>query len=60
MAKIVQFLRETRTEMKAVIWPTKTRAALYGLVVIIFSLVLGYVLFGFDEAFRILLRGIIF
>jgi preprotein translocase subunit SecE len=59
MAKVGQFLRETRAEMKHVTWPTRRRAMLYALVVIIFSVVLGYLLFGFDALFQTGLRSIL-
>lgn len=60
MAKIGQFLRETRIEMKHVVWPTRTRAIVYAVVVIVFSLALGYLLGGFDLLFRSGLRTILF
>jgi preprotein translocase subunit SecE len=59
MAKLGQFLRETRAEMKHVTWPTRHRAMIYALVVIIFSVVLGYLLFGFDALFQTALRSIL-
>jgi preprotein translocase SecE subunit len=51
-----QFLINTRTELKHVVWPTRARAITYALIIIVFSLVLGYVLFGFDALFRELLK----
>lgn len=59
MSKAGQFLRETRAEMKHVTWPTRRRALLYALVVIIFSAALGYLLFGFDILFQTGLRSIL-
>jgi preprotein translocase SecE subunit len=60
MASITKFLRETKAEMKHVIWPTKPKAVIYALVVIIFSVALGYLLFGFDQLFQIGLRSVLF
>ena len=51
-----QFLINTRNELKHVVWPTRARAFTYALIIIVFSLVLGYVLFGFDALFRELLK----
>ena len=59
MAKVGQFLNETRAEMKHVVWPTRRKALLYALVVVIFSLALGYMLWGFDTIFQSLLRSIL-
>lgn len=49
--KIAKFLRETKNEMRHVIWPTRSRAMLYAAVVVIFSVALGYLLGGFDMLF---------
>lgn len=51
-----QFLINTRNELKHVVWPTRARAITYAIIIIVFSLVLGYVLFGFDAIFRELLK----
>jgi len=53
-----QFLINTRNELKHVVWPTRTRALVYAAIIIVFSLVVGYVLFAFDELFRQLLKAI--
>lgn len=59
MASPLQFLKETRSEMKAVTWPTRRKALLYATVIVIFSLGLGYVLAGFDVFFREILKTLI-
>jgi preprotein translocase SecE subunit len=53
---VAKFLRETQSEMRQVIWPTRTRAILYAAVVIIFSVVIGYLLGGFDMLFQSVLK----
>lgn len=53
-----QFLTNTRAELKQVVWPTRARALSYAAIIIVFSVVLGYVLFGFDELFRQVLKAI--
>lgn len=57
--KFIQFLRETKGEMSQVTWPKRKHLFLYTAVVIIFSLVLGYVLGGFDTLFHAGLRSLI-
>lgn len=57
--KITQFLKETKGEMKQVSWPTKRRVFIYTLVIIIFSLALGYVLGAFDTLFQAGLRSLV-
>jgi preprotein translocase SecE subunit len=53
-----QFLINTQNELKHVVWPTRARAITYAAIIIVFSLVLGYVLFAFDEFFRQILKAI--
>lgn len=48
MAKPIQFLKETRAELKQVTWPSRSRAILYTAIVILFSAGVGYMLGGFD------------
>lgn len=60
MSKITTFFRETYTEMKHVNWPSRKRAVIYALVVIIFSAALGYLLGGFDTLFRSILQGALY
>ncbi|HVY35726.1 MAG TPA: preprotein translocase subunit SecE [Candidatus Paceibacterota bacterium] len=56
--KLLDFFKETKAEMRHVIWPTRRRALIYGIVVIVFSVALGYLLGGFDTLFRTVLKGI--
>lgn len=57
--KLLQFFKETKVEMKSVVWPTRSRAVKYALIIIAFSLILGYVLGGFDALFREILKSVI-
>lgn len=57
--KPIQFLKETKSEMKHVTWPTRRRAAIYAVLIILFSIALGYTLGGFDSLFGELLKKII-
>jgi preprotein translocase subunit SecE len=54
--KPIQFLKDTRTELRNVVWPTRTRAITYGLIIIGFSLGLGYLLGAFDMLFKEVLK----
>ncbi len=57
--KPIQFLKETRGELKHVIWPTRPRAVMYAAIIIVFSLALGYGLGAFDQLFRFILKTVI-
>ena len=58
MAKL-GFLKQTRNEMRHVVWPSRARTVAYTLIIITFSLALGYFLSGVDSVFRAGLRAII-
>lgn len=58
MAKL-GFLRETRNEMRHVVWPSRARTIAYTVIIIVFSLAFGYFLSGVDSIFRAGLRAII-
>ncbi|HEY0979791.1 MAG TPA: preprotein translocase subunit SecE [Candidatus Paceibacterota bacterium] len=58
MAKL-GFLRQTRNEMRHVVWPSRARTVAYTLIIIGLSLALGYFLSGVDSVFRAGLRALI-
>jgi preprotein translocase subunit SecE len=58
--KIKQFLKETKGEMKQVSWPSRRHIIIYTIVVIVFSLLLGYVLGAFDTLFQAGLKSLIY
>ena len=60
MAKVVQFFKESKAELKKVVWPTKEDVISSIKVVIIstiiVALVLGLLDLGFSQLFRILMK----
>ena len=60
MAKVIQFFKESRAELKKVVWPTKDDVISSIKVVIIstifVALILGLLDLGFTALFRILLK----
>lgn len=51
MSKITEYFKETKTELKHVIWPTKKQTIFYTLIVIILSVLIAYLLGIFDFVF---------
>jgi len=49
--KITEYLKETKAELKHVIWPSRSQTLLYTLIVIILSVVVAYYLGVFDFLF---------
>jgi preprotein translocase subunit SecE len=56
---IATFLKETRNELRHVVWPSRRRAIAYTVIIIVLSVLLGYILSGLDTGFRALLGSII-
>ena len=60
MAKVIQFFKESRAELKKVVWPTKDDVISSIKVVIVstivVALILGLLDLGFSELFRIVMR----
>lgn len=60
MAKVVQFIKESRAELKKVVWPTKEDVISSIKVVIISTIVVAVVLglldLGFSQLFRIIMK----
>ena len=60
MAKVVQFFKESRAELKKVVWPTRDDVVSSIKVVIvstiIVALILGLLDLGFSQLFRIILK----
>ena len=59
MAKVFQFFKESRAELKKVVWPTKADVLSSIKVVIIstfvVAIILGLLDFGFSQLFRLIL-----
>ena len=60
MAKVIQFFKESKAELRRVVWPTKDDVISSIKVVIIstilVALILGLLDLGFTELFRILMK----
>ena len=60
MAKVIQFVKESRAELKKVVWPTRDDVVSSIKVVIIstiiVALILGLLDLGFTELFRIVMK----
>ncbi len=56
MQKFIEYLKDTRAEMKHVSWPTKDQTVSYTILVIILSVTVALFLGAFDAAFRKLLE----
>ena len=53
MSKITEYIKETRFELKNVVWPTRAQTILYTIVVIVLSVVIAYLLGFFDFLFSL-------
>ncbi|OGJ06079.1 preprotein translocase subunit SecE [Candidatus Nomurabacteria bacterium RIFOXYC2_FULL_36_19] len=51
MSKITEYFKETRGELKHVIWPSRSQTLYYTLIVIVLSVVVAYYLGVFDFIF---------
>ncbi len=51
MSKITEYLKETRAELKHVIWPSRSQTLYYTLIVIVLSVLIAYYLGVFDFIF---------
>ena len=60
MAKVVQFFKESKAELKKVVWPTKEDVLSSIKVVIIYTVVVAVILglfdLGFTQLFRLLMK----
>ncbi len=59
MTKIIDYIKETKGEMKHVSWPTRKQTVAYTLAVIAISIVVSLYLGLFDFIFKILLENFI-
>jgi len=51
MSKITEYFKETKMELKHVIWPTKHQTIVYSIIVVILSVLIAYILGVFDFIF---------
>ena len=59
MSKITEYFKETKTELKHVIWPNRKQTIYYTLIVIVLSVIVAYYLGIFDFIFSQGLQKII-
>lgn len=59
MAKLIEYIKETRAELKHVSWPTRKQAIVFTVVVIVISLITAAYLGAFDYIFTTLLKLVI-
>ncbi len=57
--KLFIYLKQTKTEVKKINWPTRDQAIRYSLVVIAISLVVAFFLGGLDFVFSSILKAVI-
>jgi len=51
MSKIIEYFKETKIELKHVIWPNRQQTIFYSLIVIVLSILIAYLLGVFDFIF---------
>ncbi len=56
---IVKYFRDTKSEMKKVVWPTKKQIINNTIVVLVVVLVAAVVIFGLDTLFGLGLRALL-
>ncbi|MBR5521465.1 MAG: preprotein translocase subunit SecE [Oscillospiraceae bacterium] len=55
-ASIKKHLREVKSEMKKIVWPTKSQVVNNTLIVIAVSLIAAVLIFGLDTVFGLVLQ----
>ncbi|HEY9584181.1 MAG TPA: preprotein translocase subunit SecE [Candidatus Paceibacterota bacterium] len=59
MSKLTDYIKETKTEMSHVSWPTRKQATLYTVLVVIFSVAVSFYLGFFDYIFSLIIKSIV-
>jgi preprotein translocase subunit SecE len=59
MNKLIQYLKETRNELKEVVFPTTSQTITYTVLVIVISIIVAVLLGGVDLGLRSLLRAVV-
>ncbi len=57
--KITDYIKDTRAEIKHVVWPTRSQAIGYTVIVIVFSALVAGLLGAFDFLFSGILQKLI-
>lgn len=53
MSKLTEYLQDTKTELKHVVWPSRNQVFFYTLVVLVLSALVAYYLGFFDFVFSL-------
>jgi len=56
---IIDYLRETKGELKHVTWPSRSQTLTFTAIVIVLSIIVAYFLGGFDFLFRLALEKLL-
>lgn len=59
MNKLLQYLKETKAELKEVVFPTNSQTITYTILVIVISVIVAVSLGGIDVGLRALLERIV-
>ena len=59
MNKLIQYLKETKNELKEVVFPTSSQTITYTVLVIVISIVVAVTLGGVDLSLRTVLKKIV-
>jgi len=51
MSKLIEYFKETKTELKHVIWPNRRQTIYYTIIVVVLSVLIAYFLGIFDFIF---------
>ena len=57
--KLIDYLKDTKGELKHVSWPTKNQAVWYTIIVVVISLFVAFFLGFFDYIFSLLIEKFI-
>lgn len=57
--KFIDYVKDTRSELKHVNWPTRSQAMGYTIIVIVFSAIIALLLGAFDFIFSGILQKLI-
>jgi len=57
--KFIQYLRDTKSEMKHVVWPTRRQAVAFTLLVVALSILTSFYLGAFDALFTSIIKKLI-
>lgn len=59
MMQFIQYLRNSKAELKHVVWPTRHQAVAFTILVILLSIITSLYLGAFDAFFTSLIKGLV-